>query len=165
LEVERDDLKVGFKQQVSNRAFPTDTFNLQRFLDAQRASYDIALAEILAGRKREHWVWYIFPQLSFLGESPKSKYYGISSLSEAKSFAEHPVLGERLLECFRAMLTHKGKSAIEMLGSIDADKLRSCATLFSKVMPRSTEAEAILGHFYSGEHDPRTELYLVETAP
>jgi uncharacterized protein (DUF1810 family) len=137
-----------------------DPFNLQRFLRAQEKDFAVALAEILAGKKYEHWVWFIFPQIAGLGYSADSVMFAISSLGEARAYAEHPVLGARLLECFRGMMTHQGKTAVQILGSIDAIKLRSCVTLFRRVLPPGSEAEQVLELFYSGIPDPETERIL-----
>jgi len=138
-----------------------DPFNLERFLREQKTEYDVALAEILAGRKTEHWVWFIFPQIAGLGHSANSVRFSISSLDEARAYAGHPVLGARLNECFSGMLTHHAKTAEEILGSIDAMKLRSCVTLFRRVLPPGSLADQVLQRFYSGIPDPETERILV----
>ena len=94
-----------------------------------------ALAELRAGRKRSHWVWFVFPQLQGLGRSPMAQHYGLSGLAEARAYAAHPVLGPRLRECVRALLGHAGTSAARLLGEVDALKLRSCLTLFEAADP------------------------------
>ena len=104
--------------------------SLERFLEAQEHKYDIALKEIRAGKKRTHWMWYIFPQVRGLGHSNMSYFYGISGYEEAQEYYRHPVLGPRLREITGVLLTHKGKSAEQIFGPIDAVKLRSSMTLF-----------------------------------
>jgi uncharacterized protein (DUF1810 family) len=110
--------------------------NLQRFLDAQDEVIDAALAELRAGSKQSHWMWFVFPQLAGLGRSPTAQYYAITSLGEARAYLEHPVLGPRLRECVEAMVPWAGqRSPEQILGPIDAMKLRSCLTLFDQVEP------------------------------
>lgn len=133
-----------------------DPFNLNRFLVAQERNYETALGEIQAARKREHWIWYIFPQIEGLGFSPNSRTYSIKSLKEAKAYAEHPVLGKRLATCMEAMLRHTGLTADAILGDIDAIKLRSCATLFSMEMGEGSLPHRVLERFYEGVPDPET---------
>ena len=106
-------------------------FDLDRFVMAQAPIYASALAELRAGSKRGHWIWYVFPQLRGLGTSYNSTYYAISSLDEARAYLAHPVLGLRLRECTRALLAHAGESAVSILGGIDAVKLCSSMTLFA----------------------------------
>src|SRR5512142_2560299 len=110
-----------------------DPHDLKRFLLAQEDDYKIALSEIKSGRKRSHWIWYIFPQYEGLGFSATSRRYSIKSLAEAKAYLKHPLLGQRLTECVEAALSVEGKSAYEIFGSPDDMKLRSCATLFAHV--------------------------------
>lgn len=129
---------------------------LERFLDGQRFGYETALAEMKQGEKRNHWIWYIFPQVKGLGHSPNAQYYGIKDLEEAKAYLQHPVLGQRLREITNAVLTHKGEDICEIMGSsIDALKFRSSMTLFDLVSRDDIFAEA-LDVFYSGQRDPRT---------
>lgn len=129
---------------------------LERFLDGQRFGYETALAEMKQGEKRNHWIWYIFPQVKGLGHSPNAQYYGIKDLEEAKAYLQHPVLGQRLREITNAVLTHKGEDIYEIMGSsIDALKFRSSMTLFDLVSRDDIFAEA-LDVFYSGQRDPRT---------
>ncbi len=136
-----------------------DAANLQRFLDAQDAggTYERALAELRAGRKTSHWMWFVFPQAAGLGRSELSRRYAIGSLGEARAYAEHPVLGERLRECVRALLGHRDRSAEEILGGIDAVKLRSSMTLFAHAAPGEALFGEVLEAFYGGEADPETE--------
>ncbi len=131
-------------------------FDLQRFLDAQDrgGTYDRALAELRAGRKRSHWMWFVFPQRAGLGLSEMSRSYAIASPGEARALVEHPVLGPRLVECAEALLTHQGTSAREILGEVDAVKLRSSMTLFARAAPEQPVFEAVLGRYFDGEADP-----------
>jgi uncharacterized protein (DUF1810 family) len=133
-----------------------DPYDLTRFVKAQEQTYDQALAELNAGRKRSHWMWYVFPQLDGLGSSPITKRYSLKSEAEARAYLDHPVLGPRLVECAEAILRVEGKSAREILGSPDDLKLKSCATLFARVSPPGSVFERILEKFYSGEPDAAT---------
>ena len=109
-----------------------DSINLQRFVEAQEGIYDDALAEIRRGAKRGHWMWYIFPQMQRLGRSEMAQRFGIESLDEAWAYLAHPLLGPRLRECVQAIQDLTGKSAVEVFGEVDAMKLRSSLTLFSR---------------------------------
>jgi uncharacterized protein (DUF1810 family) len=133
-----------------------DPFDLNRFLTAQEGDYERALAEITAGRKRTHWMWYIFPQFDGLGFSSTAKFYAIKSIEEARAYLTHPVLGPRLLACAEAAERVEGKSATEIFGTPDDLKLRSCATLFACVSPPGSVFERLLAKFYRGERDPKT---------
>jgi uncharacterized protein (DUF1810 family) len=135
---------------------------LQRFLDAQDAggTYERALGELRAGRKTSHWMWFVFPQVAGLGQSATSRRYAIASLAEARAYLEHPVLGPRLLECARALLGHEDRSAAEILGEIDAVKLRSSMTLFAAADPREPVFAEVLDRFYAGARDAATERLL-----
>ena len=134
----------------------SDPYNLQRFVDAQRDTFETALAELRAGRKQTHWMWFIFPQLAGLGSSSTARYYAISSVAEARAYLEHPLIGPRLLACIDAILPWADtRSADEILGAVDALKLRSSLTLFDRVEPQRSFAEALAG-FYGGEPDERT---------
>ena len=139
-----------------------DPFNLQRFLGAQESFYAQALKEIRNGQKTSHWIWFIFPQLRGLGHSPMADNYGISSLDEARAYWEHPILHQRLVKITESLLIHSKrrifhspKTAFEILGTIDAIKVRSCMTLFDMVEPNSIFAE-VINAFYEGERDPLT---------
>ena len=133
-----------------------DPFNLQRFLDAQENDYADALHEIKQGYKQSHWIWFIFPQMRGLGMSYMAEYYGISSIEEARAYLDHPTLKSRLIEISTALLQHKGRStAYEILGTIDAIKVRSSMTLFDHIMPHAIFAE-VLDAFYNGERDELT---------
>jgi uncharacterized protein (DUF1810 family) len=129
---------------------------LDRFVTAQARDYPRALAELRAGRKRTHWIWYVLPQLCDLGRSPMAREYGITDRQEAADYLAHPVLGPRLIECVQALLSHPDKTAVEMLGEVDAMKLRSCLTLFAAVAPHEPYFAQALQVFYRGEHDAQT---------
>jgi uncharacterized protein (DUF1810 family) len=129
---------------------------LQRFVDAQHAVYATALAELRAGRKRTHWMWFIFPQLVGLGRSATSGYYGIASLEEAREYLAHPVLGPRLLECTEAVNSFDGKSAREVFGAPDDLKFHSSMTLFHLASPETECFKEALGKYFGGELDQGT---------
>ncbi len=133
-----------------------DPFGLARFLEAQAGIYPDARAELQAGRKRTHWMWFVFPQIDGLGFSPLAQRYAIKSLDEARAYLAHPVLGARLLECAEAVAAVEGKSAHEIMGSPDDLKLRSCATLFAAVSPAGSVFERLLAKYYDGAPDERT---------
>jgi uncharacterized protein (DUF1810 family) len=133
-----------------------DPFDLRRFVLAQDANYAEALAEIRAGRKRTHWMWYVFPQFAGLGFSSTAKYYAVKSRAEALAYLAHPVLGPRLRACCEAALAVEGKSAHEIFGSPDDLKLRSCATLFAAVAPGEPLFQRLLDKFYGGRPDAKT---------
>ena len=130
-------------------------YTLNRFLTAQERSYDAALAEIKAGRKRTHWMWYIFPQIAGLGMSSTAQYYSIQDRLEAEEYMEHPMLGARLLEISRALLTLESSDATAVMGYPDDLKLRSCMTLFAQVSDDPV-FEAVLDKFFGGRPDSRT---------
>ena len=134
--------------------------NLQRFLDAQHGSYASALAELRRGRKTSHWMWFIFPQFAGLGHSPTAQHYAIASLDEAQAYLEHATLGERLRECVQTLhaLPHD-KSAISVLGEVDAVKLRSSLTLF-EVVGGSDLYSAALDRWFGGVRDDATQKLL-----
>ena len=132
-----------------------DPYNLKRFIDAQDRIYDAALAELHAGSKESHWMWFVFPQFAGLGRSPTARLFSIGSLDEARAYLAHPLLGPRLRRCVEALLQWKGRSAEQIFGSIDAMKLRSSLTLFDRIEPRSIFA-AGLAAFYAGEPDHET---------
>lgn len=130
--------------------------DLQRFIDAQDhgGTYERALTELRAGRKTTHWMWFVFPQRAGLGQSEMSRRYGIASPEEARAYVEHPVLGPRLVESAEALLAQHGISALEILGAIDALKLRSSMTLFSAAAPEEPIFRQVLERFYAGKPDP-----------
>lgn len=138
-----------------------DPYDLTRFVEAQAHSYDSAIAEIRSGRKRSHWMWFVFPQLDGLGSSPISKKYSIKSVDEAEAYLRHPVLGSRLLEIMRAVVELQGRSAFEIFGSPDDLKLRSCATLFASVSPPDSVFHQVLDRYFAGEPDSQTTRRLL----
>lgn len=135
-----------------------EPFDLQRFVDAQDAggTWPRALAELKAGRKQSHWMWFVFPQIAGLGFSPMAQRYAIASLAEAQAYLAHPVLGPRLREGVAAMNAHAGKTAREILGSPDDMKFRSCLTLFAEATEDDADLRAALAKYYGGEPDPET---------
>ena len=139
-----------------------DTDPLQRFVQAQEGDYAQALAELRAGRKTSHWIWYVLPQLCGLGHSAMSQRFGLADRDEAAAYAAHPLLGPRLIECVQAMLGHPGLSAVQILGEIDALKFRSCLTLFAELAPGEPRFRAALERFYGGERDPATLRLLAD---
>ena len=133
-----------------------DPYDLQRFVDAQANVFDRALSEIKSGRKRSHWMWFIFPQVEGLGTSSMSKRYAIRSIAAAKVYLAHPLLGPRLLECAEAALAVQTSSALELFGSPDDMKLRSCATLFACVSSEGSVFSQLIDKFFDGKPDERT---------
>lgn len=137
---------------------------LDRFVRAQEGVFDGALAELAAGRKRGHWIWFVLPQLRGLGRSAMAHAYGLDGRAEAAAYAAHPVLGPRLVACVRALLGHRDRSAVAMLGDVDALKFRSCLTLFAAAAPGEPVFREALGVFFAGEPDART-LALLDGRP
>ncbi len=130
---------------------------LHRFVDAQRDSYAGALAELRAGSKHGHWMWFVFPQIRGLGASAMAQHYAIADLAEARAYLAHPLLGSRLIESTEALLPHRGHAIVRILGSIDAMKLRSSMTLFEVAADgHAPSFAAILDGFYDGERDQAT---------
>jgi uncharacterized protein (DUF1810 family) len=136
-----------------------DPFDLKRFEDAQEqgATYATAVVELRAGRKQSHWMWFVFPQIAGLGQSPTSRRYAISSPADAKAYLEHPVLGPRLIECAGILTQLSGRSALEIFGAIDAIKLRSSMTLFAHAAPGEPLFGKVLDRYYDGVPDEATE--------
>lgn len=134
--------------------------DLQRFLDAQEGSYDQALAEIRGGRKRSHWVWYIFPQITGLGMSSMAQHYSIKDLQEARDYLSQPVLQKRLLEISMARLKLESNDPRAVMGYPDDLKLRSCMTLFMAAEPDNRVFQKVLDKFFEGRTDRRTEEIL-----
>ena len=127
-----------------------DPHNLQRFIDAQRDIFQIALVELHSGAKQSHWMWFIFPQLSGLGHSPTAKYFALRSAAEARAYLDHPLLGRRLRECVEAVLPWSGRrSADQIFGAVDSMKLKSSLTLFSRLEPESIFASGLRAFFHS----------------
>jgi uncharacterized protein (DUF1810 family) len=129
---------------------------LGRFVAAQEGDWVRALSEIRGGRKRSHWMWYIFPQLEGLGSSSTARFYAIKGAQEAKAFLAHPILGRRLIEITEALLAVEGKSAEDIFGYPDVLKLRSCATLFAQVSEPGSVFERVLDKYYGGQPDDAT---------
>jgi uncharacterized protein (DUF1810 family) len=136
--------------------------DLQRFVDAQDkgGTYERALTELRAGHKRSHWMWFVFPQIAGLGQSEMARTYAIASLDEAKAYLAHPVLGPRLGECAHALAEQSGRTAEEILGPIDAVKLRSSMTLFRHAEPGEPLFQRVLDRYYDGAADEETERRL-----
>ena len=133
-----------------------DVYNLKRFVEAQRPVYPQALAELRAGQKQSHWMWFIFPQLAGLGRSEMARRYAIADIEEAKAYLAHPQLGPRLEESARALLQHSDHTANEIFGSPDDLKLRSSMTLFATASPERAVFQQVLNVFYGGEADQQT---------
>lgn len=133
-----------------------DSHDLQRFVDAQQSHYQDALAELRAGYKQSHWMWFIFPQIAGLGRSAMAERYAIASLSEAVAYLQHSLLGRRLEECAQALLQHTGRTARQILGSPDDLKLRSSMTLFAAADPENALFQQVLDTFYDGKADAET---------
>ena len=130
--------------------------NLGRFVEAQAPVHDGALAELKAGRKQSHWMWFVFPQITGLGRSPMAQHYAIQNLAEARAFLAHPLLGARLRECTQAVLDVEGKTAHEIFGSPDDLKFRSSMTLFAHAAPDEELFRAALDKYFDGEEDALT---------
>jgi uncharacterized protein (DUF1810 family) len=139
-----------------------DHFDLQRFVDAQDqgGTYDDALAELRARRKRSHWMWFVFPQVAGLGRSPTAQRYAISGLPEARAYLAHPVLGPRLRECARALTELAGNDAAAVLGPVDGMKLRSSMTLFARAAPDEPVFRQVLDQYFGGAEDDATATRL-----
>ena len=141
------------------------TFDLERFVAAQKGVYQGALRELHAGRKTGHWIWFIFPQLVGLGRSETSRFYGIVSIHEARAYLDHPVLGPRLREFASTVLATSGETADQVFGSLDAMKVRSSMTLFRRAAPDEPLFEEVLQRFYGGVPDPITDTLLGKAGP
>ncbi len=142
-------------QRVRNQ-MQDDPFNLQRFVDAQQPVIESVYSELKAGRKRGHWIWFIFPQLKGLGYSANSAHFGIASLPEATAYLDHDLLGPCLIECTRLVNAAKTTSAEDIFGSIDAMKFRSSMTLFAKAAAENQVFTEALDKYFCGEFDPLT---------
>ena len=139
---------------------------LARFVEAQDAhgTYDRALAELRAGRKQSHWMWFVFPQLVGLGRSDTARRFGIADLAEASAYAAHPILGTRLVACARALLEQERDDPVAILGPVDARKLQSSMTLFERVRPQEPAFGAVLDRFHGGARDDATLDLLGDSA-
>jgi uncharacterized protein (DUF1810 family) len=137
--------------------------NLDRFSDAQRDSFETALEELRSGKKRSHWMWFIFPQVAGLGHSAMAERYAIRSREEAAAYLSHPVLGPRLIDCANALLHVEGKTVEEIMGYPDYLKLKSSMTLFAAVTADSDSLfQKVLDKYFRGERDSRTIAFLAE---
>jgi uncharacterized protein (DUF1810 family) len=134
--------------------------DLERFVVAQQGVYDGILRELRAGRKSGHWIWFIFPQLAGLGRSSMSQHFAIGSLDEARAYIAHPVLGSRLRECTEIVLAISGRTAVEIFGSLDAMKFRSCMTLFHRTAPQDPLFALVLDRYFDGVPDAATDALL-----
>jgi uncharacterized protein (DUF1810 family) len=135
-----------------------DPHRLRRFVDAQDAAgtYERAVAELRSGRKRGHWMWFVFPQIAGLGSSPTAREYAISGLDEARAYLAHPVLGPRLVECAHVLAAGPAADPVAVFGSVDALKLRSSMTLFARAADDPAPFRAVLDRFYGGAEDDAT---------
>ena len=129
---------------------------LSRFVEAQRSTYPAALAELCTGRKRSHWMWFVFPQVEGLGRSSTAQHFGVRGLTEARAYVAHPVLGPRLVGAARALVEQPSDDPVAVLGSIDAMKLRSSMTLFAAADPDQPVYGEVLQRFFRGEPDDAT---------
>lgn len=132
-----------------------NNYNISRFIQAQEGIYPVALRELLEGKKRSHWMWYVFPQLKGLGHSYNSRFYGISGIDEASEYLENPILGQRLREVSNAILSLDTDDAVEVFGGIDSRKLKSSMTLFDSVSPNDIFAR-VLDKYFNGQRDKIT---------
>ena len=139
-----------------------DPYDLERFVTAQDAggTYASAVAELRRGRKRGHWMWFVFPQVAGLGLSEMSRRYAISSLAEARAYLAHPILGQRIEECARTLSEVSGRSAGDVFGEVDATKLRSSMTLFARAAPDNPFFRDVLGRYFDGLADDATDALL-----
>jgi len=137
-------------------------FDAARFLKAQAAVYEQAVEELTTGRKRSHWMWFIFPQLTSLGRSATARFYGLADLAEARHYAAHAVLGRRLRACCNLVLSIEGRTPAEILGTPDDLKLCSCATLFEAALPGEQVFGAIVERLYGGRRDALTLAALAQ---
>ena len=142
----------------------TDTYNLSRFINAQEGVFESVLAELRNGQKRTHWMWFIFPQIDGLGQSTISRYYSIKSRDEARQYFKHPVLGVRLLKCAELLIAIEAKSASEIFGSPDDQKLKSSMTLFATVADSEAVFVHVLEKYFDGKRDEKTISLLDSSA-
>ncbi|HEV2609023.1 MAG TPA: DUF1810 domain-containing protein [Noviherbaspirillum sp.] len=133
-----------------------DEFNLQRFIDAQQPVYDRVSAELRAGRKQSHWMWFIFPQIEGLGHSSTARLYAISSLAEASAYLRHPLLGKRLRECAALVAAVEGRTVAEIFGYPDDMKFHSSMTLFAHAAPEEAVFQECLDKYFAGNQDSLT---------
>jgi uncharacterized protein (DUF1810 family) len=134
----------------------SDPYDLRRFVLAQQDVYDAALSELHAAHKTSHWMWFIFPQIAGLGRSATARRYAIASLAEAESYLAHPILGPRLLDCTRILTKLRGRTAREIFGPVDAQKLQSSMTLFARAAGERSLFSEVLAQYFDGAEDPGT---------
>jgi len=134
----------------------SDPYDLRRFVVAQQDVYDAAVSELRAGRKTSHWMWFIFPQIAGLGQSATAQKYAVTSLAEAESYLAHPLLGPRLLECARILTQLNGRTAREVFGAVDAQKLQSSMTLFARAAAEPSPFGEVLDQYFDGDEDEAT---------
>ena len=134
----------------------SDPFDLQRFVDAQFQTYDQALTELRAGRKRTHWMWFVFPQVAGLGRSGMAQRFALSGAAEARAYLAHPLLGRRLVECARALTGLDEKDPVRVFGPVDAQKLHSSMTLFACAVPEEPVFREVLDQYFGGALDEGT---------
>lgn len=139
-----------------SNAYPDD------FINAQNPIYPLVVQELAQGKKRTHWMWFIFPQIQGLGHSAMAQRFALDSLAQAQSYLQHEVLGARLLECAELLLAHPDKSALEIFGKPDNRKLHSSLTLFALVAEQGSVFERLLQQFFAGEQDEKTLQVLVQ---
>ena len=150
------DQRSGYRREVT-----TAHYDLDRFVAAQADGvYDRALEELRRGMKRSHWMWFVFPQVAGLGHSSTSEWFAIASLDEAEAYLQHPVLGPRLVECACTVADTSARSAEQIFGGIDAQKLRSSMTLFHRAAPQEPVFVRVLDRFFDGKPDARTDQRL-----
>lgn len=137
-----------------------DAQDLERFVEAQAPVIDAVRAELAAGEKRTHWMWFVFPQLAGPGRSQTARFFGLNSSDEATAYWRHPLLGPRLVECCSLLLPHADRSPERIFGTVDALKLRSCLTLFERVAPEEPLFADLIDELYAGERDPATRSLL-----
>ena len=141
-----------------------DSFDVRRFVDAQATTYALALAEIRRGHKRNHWMWFIFPQVAGLGSRPTAKRFAIKSIDEARQYRQHPMLGPRLLECAEAVLAIEGRAIAHVFGYPDTLKLKSSMTLFAQVAAPDSVFARVREKYFNGQMDGAT-LHIVGNVP
>ena len=149
-------LSEGELNKAGARRGMADPFDLERFVEAQAPVYERARRELAGGRKESHWMWFIFPQITGLGQSAMSIRFAIASLDEARAYLAHPVLGPRLVDCAKLALDAEGRTAREIFGSIDEMKFRSSMTLFTKASPDEEVFQRCLDKYFGGAPDPAT---------
>jgi uncharacterized protein (DUF1810 family) len=149
-------ITVKKSRHIGTDDMTDDPYDLRRFVDAQARIYDTVIDELTAGRKKSHWMWFVFPQIRGLGSSPTALRFAIASIEEARAYLDHDLLGPRLRECTGLVAGIDGRSAVEIFGTPDDLKLRSSMTLFARAADDNDDFVAVLDKFYGGEEDPAT---------